>query len=117
MKNIFLISTGGSGGHVIPATILYDQHYPGIDKKMRLLPHNQFLRIGASVGVLSLCIFLLMLIWPLWHLSALENTLFFAFMLSSISSFFVEGTVETQRGTAYFLLIMIILYNNANTLK
>ena len=23
MKNIFLISTGGSGGHVIPATILY----------------------------------------------------------------------------------------------
>ena len=24
MKNIFLISTGGSGGHVIPATILYD---------------------------------------------------------------------------------------------
>ena len=25
MKNSFLISTGGSGGHVIPATILY-QH-------------------------------------------------------------------------------------------
>ena len=24
MKNIFLISTGGSGGHVIPATILYE---------------------------------------------------------------------------------------------
>ena len=24
MKNSFLISTGGSGGHVIPATILYE---------------------------------------------------------------------------------------------
>ena len=24
MKNFFLISTGGSGGHVIPATILFD---------------------------------------------------------------------------------------------
>ena len=24
MKDNFLISTGGSGGHVIPATILYD---------------------------------------------------------------------------------------------
>ena len=24
MKKNFLISTGGSGGHVIPATILYD---------------------------------------------------------------------------------------------
>ena len=24
MKDLFLITTGGSGGHVIPATILYD---------------------------------------------------------------------------------------------
>ena len=24
MKNFFLISTGGSGGHVVPATILYE---------------------------------------------------------------------------------------------
>jgi O-antigen ligase len=107
----------GPGDLKKEVSLLYDHYYPNIDNEMRLLPHNQFLRIGASVGIIGLCIFLLILIFPLWHISASENSLFFAFMLSSISSFFVEGTIETQRGTAYFLLIMIILYNNTKTLK
>ena len=33
MENNFLITTGGSGGHVIPATILYDH----LSKKAKLL--------------------------------------------------------------------------------
>ena len=37
MKDNFLITTGGSGGHVIPATILYDH----LSKKANLLIYGR----------------------------------------------------------------------------
>lgn len=74
--------------------------YPSYAQETRL-PHNQFLFIMASTGLLGLVLSLAAFIWPLYV--GRNNSLFIAFQTMALASFLIECTIENAIGVAWFL--------------
>ena len=89
---------------------IYRDLYPSLTLKQQLMPHNQYLRIANAIGLIGLLIFLWLMLYPLFIVDVKLNALFFVFIFSTSVSFLVEGTIENQIGTAYFVFIAIWLY-------
>lgn len=66
-----------------------------------MLPHNQFIFILASTGLLGLALSLLAFFLPIY--AGRNNFLFLAFQVMSFSSFLIECTIENAIGVAWFL--------------
>jgi O-antigen ligase len=75
-----------------------------------LLPHNQFLFVGASAGIFGLLMFCFAIFLPLFNRKNINNVLFVCFYIIILSSFFTEATIEEQMGTAFYLLFFLLLY-------
>jgi len=75
------------------------QHY---DKDTFIMPHNQFVSIMASAGILGLLLFLTSLILPLVYNDAYKNSYFLAINLIIFLSLMVENTFETSLGVALY---------------
>lgn len=77
----------------------------------RFGPHNQFLQILASFGIVGFSVFFITLFWP--YLKGLEvSTLYFWFLVITLSFFLTEDVLERQQGIVYFsffygLIIML----------
>ena len=100
--------TGVGAGDVRDATDVYlQQHYPSL-VGLQLMPHNQFLHAGASAGIPGMLIFTLALLWPLLYRRAWRDPLFAAFYVLILSSCMVEHTLETQLGTAFYILFVLM---------
>ncbi len=83
------------------------QHYPGI-KDLDLLPHNQFVFYFAVSGFLGLIAFIICAFVPGFYFSAYKDYFFMAITIIFFSSFLVEHTIETQLGTASYLLFLLL---------
>ncbi len=83
------------------------QHYPDL-AGFQLMPHNQFLLVGAATGITGLLVFTWGMVWPWWYRRAWRDPLFTAFHLLVFSSFLVEHTLETQLGTAFYILFALM---------
>ena len=104
---------GVGAGDLAPSiSNIYQEKFSSVDKKSRLLPHNQFLRVINSVGLIGLLLLLCFLFYPIFNSRSFNNPLFVAFILSVTASFFVEGTIENQIGSAYFLIFYFSFYKN-----
>ncbi|MBX2928330.1 MAG: O-antigen ligase family protein [Saprospiraceae bacterium] len=100
--------TGVGIGDIRDATDAYlQQHYPEI-AGFQLMPHNQFLLVGAATGLLGMLVFMAAMIWPLLYRRAWRDPLFAAFHLLILSSCMVEHTLETQLGTAFYMLFVLM---------
>jgi len=89
----------------------YDQHYPEVDAKQRLLPHNQFVFVYACLGLIGVAWFSVMILFPLLWRKRYRNSLFLVFHVIVVASFFVEATIEGQIGTAYYIFFFLLLRN------
>ncbi len=65
------------------------------------LPHNQFIFIMASTGLLGLVLSLLAFFWPIYY--GRNNFLFLAFQVMAFASFLIECTIENAIGVSWFL--------------
>lgn len=65
------------------------------------LPHNEFLFIMASTGLIGLLLSLVAFFYP-WY-QARENFLYLALQLMALASFLIECTIENAIGAAWFL--------------
>ncbi len=65
------------------------------------LPHNQFIFIMASTGLLGLTLSLIAFFWPIY--AGRKNFLFLAFQVMAFASFLIECTIENAIGVAWFL--------------
>ena len=65
------------------------------------LPHNQFIFILASTGLLGLILSLIGFIWPVF--AGRKNALFMGFQVMAFASFLIECTLENAIGVAWFL--------------
>jgi O-antigen ligase len=83
------------------------EYYPELSG-LDLMPHNQFLLIGAGMGVLGLLYFLMAMGSCLWYREAWRDPFFTAFFVLIITSFMVEHTLETQLGTAFFMVFTLM---------
>jgi len=100
--------TGVGAGDVRDATDVYLQlHYPSL-AGLQLMPHNQFLHAGASAGIPGMLVFTLALLWPLLYRRAWRDPLLAAFYVLILSSCMVEHTLETQLGTAFYILFVLM---------
>ena len=82
-----------------------------------MMPHNQWIWIFASTGLIGLLISLVSFFYPLWLLRHNFNILLISFSTIIHTSFFTEATVEEQMGTAFYLiffLLFIVYYSNNN---
>ena len=80
----------------------YKEMQTQLDKEYRLRSHNQYLRIGATLGLLGLGLFLLFLFYPVLVARAWEEALFVAFLYIALMSMITEDTLETQVGATFF---------------
>ncbi len=100
--------TGVGAGDVRDATDAYlQQHYPSL-AGLQLMPHNQFLHAGASAGIPGMLLFTFALLWPLLYRRAWRDPLLAAFYVLILSSCMVEHTLETQLGTAFYILFVLM---------
>lgn len=71
------------------------------------LPHNQFIYILASTGLLGLIISGLAWMYPLFFFKYRKNYLFMSFQVVVFISFLVEYTLETSIGAAFCLFYQL----------
>ncbi len=86
----------------------YEKNYAEQQPKM---PHNQFLSIMASTGLVGLGISLFGLFLPLFYRRQYTHLPMLSFYLMMISSMLVENTIETSVGLTLFLLPILIMSN------
>ncbi len=94
------------------------ENYPGL-KDLDLLPHNQFIFYFAVSGFIGLFAFILCAFVPGLYYSAYRDYFFMSITIIFISSFLVEHTIESQLGTASYLLflLMSLAYLRTKSLK
>ncbi len=84
----------------------FSRFYPVL-KGSGALPHNQYLFVFAGLGAGGLLLFIWILTYPLWFRNNHRNLFNASFHLIMLSSFLVEMPLETQYGTAVYLLFLL----------
>jgi O-antigen ligase len=90
----------GAGDLLSETKRLTAEMFPSYAQEPRL-PHNQFIFIMASTGLLGLGLSLLAFFWPMY--AHRKNTLYLAFQMMAFASFLIECTLENAIGVAWFL--------------
>jgi O-antigen ligase len=85
----------------------YRLHLPALYGR-GLMPHNQYLFVAAATGLLGLCYFIWATIYPLLYKKSYNNPLIVIFHIIMLLSFIPEHTLETQLGTAIYILFVIL---------
>ena len=102
----------GAGDLKAECMKIFDNKYPHLNSFSRKLPHNQFLWVLASCGIIALALFTMAVISPLFIIPANKNWLYLAFHLMMLSSFLFEHTLEEQIGTGFYVLMFMLLINH-----
>ena len=107
----------GVGYGNIEATInqVYDELYPTVPVDNRELPHNQYIFTLLGSGIVGLLLLLTAMLVPLVRDRGYRNIFLLTITVVILTSFLVEYSMETQRGTAIYLLffVMGILLNTS----
>jgi O-antigen ligase len=95
----------GAGNIRIKMNELYKRDYPAFEKK--LTPHNQFIMVLASSGIVGLILFCVGFFIPLFYGKNYQDPFILALYLSFFASFWVEATFENAMGVAIFLFFTL----------
>ena len=95
----------GAGNIRIKMNELYKRYYPSFEKK--LTPHNQFIMVLASSGIVGLILFCVGFFTPLFFGKNYQDPFILALYLSFFASFWVEATFENAMGVAIFLFFTL----------
>lgn len=108
----------GTGTGDLPEE-MQEYFYNNYMKDTFIMPHNQFVSIAAGSGFIGLILFLAALIWPVYYCYkvAPENHLFISLNIIILISLFVENTLETSIGVAFYLFFILIGLNEMNNGK
>lgn len=100
--------TGVGIGNIKPAMQrVYEKQFPGLVEN-NPLPHNQFVLVAASTGVLGLLALLWALAAPFFAPGMVRHTLFVSLQLVMLPSMFTEATLETQYGLTIYLFFTLL---------
>ncbi|MFN3940598.1 MAG: O-antigen ligase family protein, partial [Chitinophagales bacterium] len=76
-----------------------------------MTPHNQFVYVGACLGVFGLLLFTIAFFYPLFIPAMHSNLLFVGFLITISLSLLTEHTFEIQIGTAFYMLFIMLFLN------
>lgn len=92
------------------------KHYPDL-QDLDLLPHNQYILVLATAGVIGMLLFILFTTLPFFYQMAYKDFFFVSIQLMFISSFIVEHTIEAQIGTAIYIFIVLLAMKNIESIN
>lgn len=94
----------------------YQSHYPDLEPKR---PHNQFLTVAASMGLVGLMLFTGLFFLPLFYKRHYRFVVFAAFYTIMTLSLMFENTLATQFGVSIYLffVMLLMLLKASDTLK
>ncbi len=90
------------------------------DKNTYILPHNQWISILTGSGIIGLLLILLSFFLPILNRSHFREPLFLAANSIIFFSFFAENTLETSRGVAIYIFLLLAglkFLQNANRVE
>jgi O-antigen ligase len=82
--------------------------------KHKLNPHNEFLQIWLSVGILGFLIYLLALIYPIWQFVFKPEFCLSLFPIIIFLNSLTESILETQNGILFFSFFYVLFYQVFN---
>ncbi len=91
---------------------VYEAEYPNIPKK--LLPHNQYIFVLASTGLLGLGLFIVCTFYPIFYQKNYKYPFFVCFNVVTFSSFLAETTIELQIGGSFYMIFVLTSLNYLN---
>lgn len=95
-------------------TQAYKEMNSKLDPRWQLMSHNQYLRVGVTLGIVGMLIFLFSLSFPWFYHHKSGDLLYSAFFFIAICSMFTEDTLETQAGVTFFAFLnSFFLFNDA----
>lgn len=96
----------------------YQETGSKLEPRWRLLSHNQYLRIGVSLGIIGFAVFIFSLCFPWFYLHKYGDLLYSAFLFIALASMLTEDTLETQAGVTFFAFLnSFFLFNDARTAR
>lgn len=100
---------GQSAGDMRPLLMDYFKtNYPQFGDKW-LLPHNQYVMAAAATGIVGLLLLVLATSYILLYNSRFKSYLFVAVNAIMLSSFLTEPTLETQMGSAIYIVLILTI--------
>ncbi|MEI6311849.1 MAG: O-antigen ligase family protein [Bacteroidota bacterium] len=90
---------------------VYEQDYKWLANKNRKMPHNQWVWLWASNGILGVLSLLFSILYALFYRKQYKNILLICFFIITISSFLYEHTLQTQVGVAFYVVSLLIMLN------
>ncbi len=88
----------------------YDEFYPQVEDRDRLVPHNQFMIVAVSVGVPAMVVFAIWFLMPLtWLRKNRQSFFFLVTWVVVLIHLLIDTALEVQMGVflcVFFLLIM-----------
>jgi len=94
----------------------YDEFYPQVEDRARLLPHNQFLVEGVACGIPAMLLFAVWVFYPLTWLrkrtgypqrTGRQRFFFFIVWLLLLSQLLIEPVLEVQYGVFVYLFFLL----------
>lgn len=76
-------------------------------------PHNQFITITVSLGIVGLFIFIFSFLYPVINLRKHLHTLFWPYFIILLVSFILEDTLETQAGLSFYAFFFALFISQA----
>ena len=83
--------------------------------KHKLNPHNEFLQIWLSVGIIGFIIYFLALIYPIWKYVFLPEFCLSLFPIIVFLNSLTESVLENQYGILFFSFFYVLFYQVSNT--
>ncbi len=100
--------TGVGIGDIRDETETYlREHYPELAGP-GYMPQSQYLLTYAATGIFGLLFFIFVTVYPLWYRQGWRQPLFVAFHLLAFSVFVFEQLLETQVGTAIYVVFLVL---------
>ena len=78
--------------------------------KHKLNPHNEFLQIWISVGIIGFLIYLLALLFPIWRFFFLPEFCLSLFPIIIFLYSLTESVLENQYGILFFTFFYVLFY-------
>ena len=110
-ENSWLLGVG-AGDLRVEMDKIYEAEYPNIYKK--LLPHNQYIFVLASTGLIGLAVFMFSTFYPIFYERNYRYLFFVCFNVVTFSSFLAETTIELQIGGSFYMLFVLLSLNYLN---
>lgn len=95
----------------------YLKNHSDVPKDYHLIPHNQFVYVYAACGLIGLAVFIWVTLYPFFFKSTYRSIVFLALLVSILTSYLSEATLENQLGVCLFTTFYLIGWSCKSSLK